>query len=113
MAISDKKNYSAEDGINGTIGFVLAEFQLYRGIENSWNSVPNHAAEEKKARNSVPWNKNRSKLSELRSKPFCGREPTRNSVSWNRKRSKLSEFRFESYLGKTTLSILFAEARFF
>ncbi len=29
---------------------------------NSRNSVPNHSAEEKTTQNSVPWNKNRSKL---------------------------------------------------
>jgi hypothetical protein len=38
--------------------------------ENPWNSVPNHSAEEKNVRNSVPWNKNRSKLSEFRSEAF-------------------------------------------
>jgi hypothetical protein len=37
--------------------FVPAEFRLFCGTENSRNSVPNHSAEEKKARNSVPWNK--------------------------------------------------------
>jgi hypothetical protein len=54
--------------------FIPAEFRLFRGKENSGNSVPNRSAEEKKLRNSVPWNKNRSKLSEFRFKPFRGKE---------------------------------------
>jgi hypothetical protein len=40
--------------------------------ENTWNSVPNHSAEEKPTRNSVPWNKNRSRLSEFRSEACLG-----------------------------------------
>jgi hypothetical protein len=48
-----QKNYSGEDGIDGTIGFVPAEFRLFRGTENSRNSVPNHSAEEKNVWNSV------------------------------------------------------------
>ncbi len=78
----------------------MEELQLFRWIENSRNSVPNYAAEEKKAKNCVPWNKNITKLSELRSKPFRGRGPTRNSILWNRKRSKLSESLSEAYLGQ-------------
>jgi hypothetical protein len=42
--------------------------------KNSRNSVPNPSAEEKTTRNFVPWNKNRSKLTEFRSEPFSGRE---------------------------------------
>jgi hypothetical protein len=57
----------------------------------SRNSVPNPSAEEKTSRNSVPRNRNRSKLSEVPSEPFSGRETTRNSVPRNRNRSKLSE----------------------
>jgi hypothetical protein len=38
LAISDKKIVTAEDGIDGTIGFFLAEFRLFRGTENYWNS---------------------------------------------------------------------------
>ncbi len=41
---------------------------------NSRNSVPNPSAEEKTVRNSVPLNKNISKLSEFPSKPFSERE---------------------------------------
>jgi hypothetical protein len=37
---------------------------------NPRNSVPNHSTEEKNVRNSVPWNKNRSKLLEFRSEAF-------------------------------------------
>jgi hypothetical protein len=88
----------------------MEEFQLFRGTENSRNSVPSHSTEEKNVWNSVPWNKNRSKLSELLSKPFRGKEPTWNSVPWNKKRSKLSEFRKSR---TKTLSIPFAEAGFF
>ncbi len=54
--------------------FVRTKFRLFRGTENSCNSVTNHSAQEKNARNSVPWNKNRSKLSEYRSEPFRRRE---------------------------------------
>jgi hypothetical protein len=64
LAISEKKNYSAEDGIDGTIG-------LFR--RNS-GSGPNCSAEEKNAWNSVLWDKYRSKLSEFLSEPFRGRE---------------------------------------
>jgi hypothetical protein len=101
LAISDKKNYSAEDGIDGTIGL----FRRNSGFG------PNCSAEEKNAWNSVLWDKNRSKLSEFRSEPFCGREKhlefcsehhsaeektTRNSVPWNKNRRKLSKFRSEA-----------------
>ncbi len=69
------------------------------GPENSRNSVPNHSAEEKKSRNSVPWNKNRSKLSK-----FLNHSPeeklTQNSVMWNKIRSKFSVFRSEACLGQ-------------
>jgi hypothetical protein len=49
----------------------------FRGTKieaNSWNSLTHPSAEEKTIRNSVPWNKNRSKFSEFRSEPFRGRE---------------------------------------
>jgi hypothetical protein len=75
--------------------FVPTEFRLFRGTENSRNAVPNHSPEEKKLRNSVPWNKIKSKLSEFRSKPFSGRETNSKFRSWNKKRSKLSKFRSE------------------
>ncbi len=67
--------------------FVQAEFRLFRGTENSRNSVPNRFAEEKNAHNSVPWNKIRSKRSEFRSEPFRGRDNN-------------SEFRSEACLGR-------------
>jgi hypothetical protein len=38
------------------------------------NSVPNPFVEEKITQNSVLWNKNKSKLSKIRSEPFRGRE---------------------------------------
>jgi hypothetical protein len=49
----------------------------FRGTKleaSSRNFLPNFSAEEKTTRNSVPWNKKRSKLSELCSEPFRGRE---------------------------------------
>jgi hypothetical protein len=55
---------------------VPAEFRLwlFRGTENYRIYVPNRTAEEKIARNSVPWNKIRGKRSEFRFEPFRGRE---------------------------------------
>jgi hypothetical protein len=99
LAISDKN--SAEDGIERTIdlfrrnsgcsaeqktlGLLFQTFLqrremlgiLYRGAKikaNSRNSILNHSVEEKTTRNSVPWNKNRSKHLELCSEPFRGRK---------------------------------------
>jgi hypothetical protein len=60
---------------------------FFRGTKfdaNTWNSVPNHSAEEKTTWNFVPWNKNRSKLSEFCSEAFCGQKHTLNSVCWIR-----------------------------
>ncbi len=67
--------------------FVRAEFQLFRGTENSRNSVSNHSAVDKNARNSVPWNKIRSKHLDFFSEQFRGRENN-------------SEFRSEACLGQ-------------
>jgi hypothetical protein len=50
------------------------DIPAYYGTENSQNSDLKHSAEEKNAQNSVPWNKNRNKLSEFRSEPFRGRK---------------------------------------
>ncbi len=49
------------------------------------NSLPNPSAEEKTTRNSVPWKKYRSILSEFRSEPFRGRDTcsTQNSAAQN------------------------------
>jgi hypothetical protein len=94
------------------------------------NSVVNPSAEGKTTRNSVPLNKNRSKLSEFPSEHFSGREnssefrsvetkieaysqnslsnpsaeekTTRNSVPWKKYRNKLSEFRSEPFRGRET-----------
>ncbi len=108
-----QKNYSAEDGIDGTIGLFRrnsgcsAEQKilgipfrtvpqrrkmlgiLYHGTKleaNARNSVLNHSAEEKTTRNSVPWKKTVSKHLEFCSEPFCGRDNN-------------SEFRSEACLG--------------
>jgi hypothetical protein len=98
LAISDKKLF--RDGQNWLNNwFVPAKFWLFRGTENSRNSVPNRSAEEKNARNSVPWNNIRSKLSEFCSKPFRGREKTTwNTVPWYKNSRKLSEFCSEACL---------------
>jgi hypothetical protein len=136
LEISEKK-YSEESRKRLNNWFVPAEFRLFRGTENSRNPVPNHSAEQKNARNSVLWNKKRSKHSEFLSKPFRGREKTwnsvprnknrckhlefysnhsakektnRNSVPWNKNRSKLSEFHSEGF--RILLSILFSGAGF-
>ncbi len=69
------KNNSAEYGIDETnSSFIPRRFWLFRGTENSRNSIANHSAVEKKAWNSVLWNKKRSKLSEFCSEPFRERE---------------------------------------
>ena len=55
------KNYSAEGGIDGKM--VISDgIPVVPRNRKSRNSVPNPSAEEKIARNSVPKNKNRSKL---------------------------------------------------
>jgi hypothetical protein len=56
------------------------EFRLFRGTENSRNSVVNHSTEEETSWNSVPWNKN-----------------------------KLRNFVLKHFAKENTLSILYAE----
>ncbi len=128
LAISDKKLLCGRRNRRNN-WFVPPEFRLFRGTENSRNSIPNRSIEEKNARNSVPWNKNRSKLSEFRSEPFRGTENSRNSfpnrsaeeknarnsVPWKKNRSKLSDFRSEVCLGTKTYweSRIFCETYFF
>jgi hypothetical protein len=102
-----EKNNSAEDGIDGTNGYFrrnsgcsaeqkISEFRSepfrgreknseFRSVEQkieaiSRNSLPNIPAEDKRTRNSVLWNKYRSKLSEFRSEPFRGKETTQNKT---------------------------------
>jgi hypothetical protein len=93
--------------------FIPAEFRLFRGTENSRNSIPNHSVGEKNARSSVQWIKSRSKLSEFpskpfrgrekcsefRSKPFLAREKCSEFRSVEQNRSKISEFRSEAIDG--------------
>jgi hypothetical protein len=74
------------------------EFRLCHGTENFWNSVRNHSAEENNPRNSVPLNKNKSKLLKFCSGAFCRRKniseyrpPNKilfRNISWKKKRSK-------------------------
>jgi hypothetical protein len=49
------------------------QFRLSLG-QKTLEFVSNHSAKKTNARNSIPWNKNRSKLSKFRSEPCCGRE---------------------------------------
>ena len=62
---------------------VPVDFRLFHRTENSRNSVPNRSAEEKNARISVPWNKNRSKLLEFRSEACLGQKHAVYSVCWS------------------------------
>jgi hypothetical protein len=106
-------------------GWVFPTKKLFRGRrnrrndwfvpaeENSRNSIPNHSAEEKKARNSVLWNKNRSKLSEFRSKQFRGREIDLKFRSVGKKEANSQNSVRKHASDKSTLSILFAGAGFF
>jgi hypothetical protein len=137
LAISDKKN-SAEDEIERTIDLFRRNsgcsaeqktleilFQtflqrremlgiLYRGTKikaNSRNSILNHSTEVKTARNSVPWNKNRSKHLEFCSEPFRGRKTTQNCVPRNKntRRKANSQNSVHKYFAdKNKLSIMFA-----
>jgi hypothetical protein len=68
----------------------------------------------KNARNSVPWNKNRSKLSEFRSEPFRGTENSWNSVPNSSTEEKNARNYIRKHVSdKNMLSILFAGAGFF
>ncbi len=99
LGISDKKIIPRKTELT-------EQMVIYDGIPAvprnriSRNSVPNPSAEEKTSRNSVPRNRNRSKLSEFPSEHFSGRETTRNSVPRNRNRSKLSKFPSEPFSGR-------------
>jgi hypothetical protein len=60
---------------------------LYRRTKieaNSRNFDSNHSTADKPTRNSVPWNKKRSKLSEFRSEACIGQKHAGNSVCWSR-----------------------------
>jgi hypothetical protein len=85
LAISDKKFFSAEDRILRNNWFVPAEFRLFRGTENSRNYVPNRFAEEKNARNSVQWNKNKSDSRNSVPDHSAEEKNAQNSVPWNKK----------------------------
>ena len=73
LGISDKKNNSAEDAIDGTNGYFPRNYgcSAERKLSEFRSEL---SSEEKKTRNSVPLNKNRSKLSEFPSERFSGRE---------------------------------------
>ncbi len=83
-AISDQKKLFRGRRNRRNNWFVPSEFRLFRGTENSRNSVPNRSAENKNARNSVPWNKNWSKLSEFHSEPCLGQKYAVYSVCWGK-----------------------------
>jgi hypothetical protein len=108
-----QKNYSAGNGIDRTISlfrrnFSCSEEQKTLGIP--FRNIPqrrkmlgilNHGTKmERNSRNSV--------LNHSGEK-----EPTRNSIPWNKNRSKLSEFRSEACLDENALSILFARPGYF
>ncbi len=73
LGISDKKIIQRKSELQNKWLFPT-EFLLFRGTENSRNSVSNPSAKEKTTRNSIPWNRNRSKFSEFLSESFRGRE---------------------------------------
>jgi hypothetical protein len=87
----------------------------------------NRSSEEKNTQNSVPWNKNRSRLSEFHSEPFRGTENFqnsflnhsaeekngRNSVLWKKIESNSRNSLPEHVSDKNMLSSLFAGAGFF
>ncbi len=88
--------------------FVPAEFRLYRGTENSRNSVPYRLAEEKKARNKIE-----SKLSGFRSKPFRGRETNSEFRSLEQKKKQTLGIPFRSmYRTKTRCQFCLLEQDF-
>ncbi len=63
-----------------------------------------------------PWNKkNRSncKLSEFLSNHTGGKKTTRNSIPWNKNTSKLSEFRSEAFRGRQHALSSLCRSRFF
>jgi carboxylesterase type B len=105
LAISDKKLFRGRP-VDGTISL----FRLFRGTENSRNSVPNRSAEDKMLGilyhgtkiEANSWNSFLNHSTEEKT--------TRNSVPWNKSRSKLSEFRSKAASDK---NILFAGAGFF
>ncbi len=102
-----QKNNSAEDRIDGTIGYfrrnsgcsaeqknLVIPFRTlprkrkqlgipFRGTKieaNSHNSVPNPSAEENTTRNSVPWYQNECKFLEFRSEHSAKEKPTQNKT---------------------------------
>jgi hypothetical protein len=112
MAISDKKIIPRKTELTDN-WFVPAEFRLFLGTENSWNSVQNHSAEEKNVWNSVTWNK--IEANSRNSVPYNSAEenqrriPFRGTVKEANSRNSVPKH----ILDKNTLSILFAEAGFF
>jgi hypothetical protein len=84
---------------------------LYSGTKieaNSRNSILNHSAEEKNARNSVPCNKNRSKLSEFHSEPIRGRENNSELHSVEQKQKQTHRFvRYLDFILKTNFFCVF------
>jgi hypothetical protein len=67
---------------------------------NSRNSVLILSGEEKITRNSVPWNKNRSKLLIFCSKPFCGRKQNLEFRSVEPKLKQTPRLPFRTFRGR-------------
>jgi hypothetical protein len=87
---------------------IPTEFRLFRGTENLRNSIPTTSTEDKTTRNSVPLNKNRSKLSELPSEHFSGRENNTKFRSVEKKLKHTVEIPFQTLQRKRKqLRILF------
>jgi hypothetical protein len=74
LAISDKKIIPRKTEKAEKLVYSDGIPPVPRNAKNLGIPFRNHSAEEKNARNSVPWNKLEAKLSKFRSEPFRGRE---------------------------------------
>ncbi len=101
LGISDKKIFRRRRNKRNE-WFVPTELQLFHGTENSWNFVPNQSAKEKNAQNSVPSNKSRCKLAEIRFEPFRGRENNSEFRSLELEWKQTFGFWFQSILRNKT-----------
>ncbi len=99
MGISDKKIIPRKTEL--TEQLVISDgIPVVPRNRKSRNSVPNPSAEEKIARNSVPWSKIESNSHNSVPNPSAEENTTRNSFLWNQYRSKFSEFHFEPFRGR-------------
>jgi hypothetical protein len=89
VGIFRQKNNSAEDGIDGTNGYFRRNSGCSAEQKTSEFRSEPFRKEEKTTRNSVPLNKNRSKLSEFPSEHFSGRE---NNSEFRSVETKIEEY---------------------